>query len=999
MRGDGAASMAVGAGSLAALAALTGGLPAALYAAGGSPVPHGLPSWHQVIAALARPDDGTMFLAAVRWVSWLAWAAFTLSAAAEMLAQLRGRAAPRLRLAGPVQSLATALVASVFVSLLPAPHLPRTAPVAVSIAQIAGTAPARPGTPARTTAGGPDGTGRGWVIRGRLAVPPGGRYIVAERDDLWGIAARRLGDGERWREIFALNRGRLQPDGRRLTDPRLIYPGWILLLPSSQARPRASAHHGACFGPRRPDGGLPAPRAGSQPGSAPAAATRQPGRPRDHTAQRPAGIGLPGGSLVGITLAAAVSTALAAWRLHRRRAAVPRWPARPGQVEAPLPDAITRLRRAYLRSLGAEAAGTRSGPWPDPRPPGPAACRAAEDEAGLDEFGAPVGPAAPGPGTGHPPAAPHPAASGRPAPAAAWAGAAPAPFRPAVPRWPLVPGPQPGAAGRRGGDPAAGRQVPQAPGTIVFGQRAGAEIPLADAAAGGLGLTGPGAHDAARAVLISLLASPRSHAEHGPQVVIPAADLRLLVSPRHSGQVPGVTPGYPGGLAVTGSLDEALDRIETEITHRIRVQDAGTDDYQAGPGRQAPPLAVIATAGPRSHARLRAVLDAGQPAGILAIVIGTWPAGTTCQISSAGIVTAATRPGLTGIDTYRLQAPDTAALLDLLRGAQGHVTDEPASSTAAPARPARHEPAPEARRDASGSGGQPGRHARPAASRAEAGPPPGRTAPEPGYAPGSAPASRDARPVEIAVLGTVRITAAGSELRSGLRKARELLAFLVMHPAGVTGDAISEALWPESDPRYAARQRHLAVRKGRELLRTATGLRTPMFITLAGDRYQLDPSLIGADLWRFDTALDQAQAATDQDDQLTALRRATACYHGPLCDGTAFDWTERYAEPARRRAVDALARIAGILQPASPEQALATLETALVHDPYNEALYQRIMHIQVGLGRPDAARRTLRLLETRLAELGLAPDPATRQAAGAAGNQVSHRPTTSPRPS
>jgi len=964
--------MAAGAGSLAALAALIGGLPAVLYAAGGSPVPRALPSWHQVIAALARPDDGTMFLAAVRWVSWLAWAVFTLSAAAEMLAQLRGRAAPRLRLAGPVQSLATALVASVFVSLLPAPHLPRTAPVTVSMAQIAGTAPARPGTPARTTAGGADGTGPGRPTRGRPAVPPGGRYIVAERDDLWGIAARRLGDGERWREIFALNRGRLQPDGRRLTDPRLIYPGWILLLPSPQARPPGPAHHGACYGPRRPDGGLPAPRAGSRPGSAPAAATRQPGRPRDHTAQRPAGIGLPGGSLVGITLAAAVSTALAAWRLHRRRAAVPRWPARPGQAEAPLPDAITRLRRAYLRGLAAEAA---------------------EDEAGLDEFGAPAGPAAPGPGTGHPPAAPHPAALGRPAPAA-WAGAAPAPFRPAVPRWPLVPGPQPAAAG----DPAAGRQVPQPPGTIVFGRRAGAEIPLADAAAGGLGLTGPGAHDAARAVLISLLASPRSHAEHGPQVVIPAADLRLLVSPRHSGQVPGVTPGYPGGLAVTGSLDEALDRIETEITHRLRIQDAGADDYQAGPGRQAPartpPLAVIATAAPQSHARLRAVLDAGQPAGILAIVIGTWPAGTTCQISPAGIVTAATRPALTGIDTYRLQAPDTAALLDLLRGAQGHVTDEPASSTAA-ARPARHEPGPEARRDASGTSGVP------SARRAEAGPPPGQTAPGPGHAPGSAPASRDARPVEIAVLGTVRITAAGSELRSGLRKARELLAFLVMHPAGVTGEAISEALWPESDPRYAARQRHLALRKARELLRTATGLRTPMFITLAGDRYQLDPSLIGTDLWRFDTALDQAQAATDQDDQLTALRRATACYHGPLCDGTAFDWTERYAEPARRRAVDALARIAGILQPASPEQALATLETALVHDPYNEALYQKIMHLQMRLGRPDAARRTLRLLETRLAELGLAPDPATRQAAGAAGNQVSHRPTTttSPRPS
>ena len=55
----------------------------------------------------------------------------------------------------------------------------------------------------------------------------------------------------------------------------------------------------------------------------------------------------------------------------------------------------------------------------------------------------------------------------------------------------------------------------------------------------------------------------------------------------------------------------------------------------------------------------------------------------------------------------------------------------------------------------------------------------------------------------------------------------------------------------------------------------------------------------------------------------------------------------------------------------------------LSHDPYNEYLYQRIMRIQAAAGRPEAVRRTLRLLETRLAELGLTPAPQTRQAATA----------------
>jgi DNA-binding SARP family transcriptional activator len=248
-----------------------------------------------------------------------------------------------------------------------------------------------------------------------------------------------------------------------------------------------------------------------------------------------------------------------------------------------------------------------------------------------------------------------------------------------------------------------------------------------------------------------------------------------------------------------------------------------------------------------------------------------------------------------------------------------------------------------------------------------------------------------ARPVHIAVLGPLEVTAAGRQIRGGLRKARELLAYLALHPDGATGEAISEALWPESGPRYATAQRNLALRKAREMLRTATGLSQPMFIILASERYRLDPALIDVDLWRFEAALDQARTTAGESTQLAVLQQAAALYHGPLVDGAAYDWAERYAEPARRRAVDALARIAEILQPTDPEQSLTTLEAALAHDPYNEAVYQKIMHIQAALGRPDAARRTLRLLETRLAALGLAPDPATRQAAaGATGNQAGH---------
>jgi hypothetical protein len=152
------------------------------------------------------------------------------------------------------------------------------------------------------------------------------------------------------------------------------------------------------------------------------------------------------------------------------------------------------------------------------------------------------------------------------------------------------------------------------------------------------------------------------------------------------------------------------------------------------------------------------------------------------------------------------------------------------------------------------------------------------------------------------VLGPLQITAAGREIGTGLRKARELLAFLAVHPDGASGEAISEALWPESDPGRAAGQRNLALRKAREMLRTASALPAPMWILNASGRYRLDPALIGTDLEAFSQALEEARNASG-DARLAACRRAVALYRGELAEGTGYEWAEPYAEAARRRAL------------------------------------------------------------------------------------------------
>ena len=63
--------------------------------------------------------------------------------------------------------------------------------------------------------------------------PEPATVTVMRGDSLWRIASRHLGSGARWQEIFDLNRGRPQADGRSLSNPNLILIGWVLELPSN----------------------------------------------------------------------------------------------------------------------------------------------------------------------------------------------------------------------------------------------------------------------------------------------------------------------------------------------------------------------------------------------------------------------------------------------------------------------------------------------------------------------------------------------------------------------------------------------------------------------------------------------------------------------------------------------------------------------------------------------------------------------------------------------
>jgi nucleoid-associated protein YgaU len=237
-----------------ALAALTVGVPAALIAVFGLPIPHKLPS----LSVLTQQLDVMSVLRVVSVVVWLAWIQLVWCVVVEIRAAIRNVGVPdRVPFAGPAQSLAHRLVTAALLlfsataALSPAfahaaPHAGPPRPAYSVSAQAPGHHAQAPDQDAPPLA--PPQHASPTAEKIYVVQPPAGRH----HESLWEIAQHHLGDGRRYREIFELNKDRVQPDGSRLTIASLIRPGWVLRMPSDAFGPgietagaHAAAGHGA----------------------------------------------------------------------------------------------------------------------------------------------------------------------------------------------------------------------------------------------------------------------------------------------------------------------------------------------------------------------------------------------------------------------------------------------------------------------------------------------------------------------------------------------------------------------------------------------------------------------------------------------------------------------------------------------------------------------------------------------------------------------------------
>lgn len=75
------------------------------------------------------------------------------------------------------------------------------------------------------------------TVEAGQAIEVGNVHVVAENESLSSIAQDRLGDADRWVELWDLNGGRTMDDGRVFADPNLIVTGWTINLADTPVPP------------------------------------------------------------------------------------------------------------------------------------------------------------------------------------------------------------------------------------------------------------------------------------------------------------------------------------------------------------------------------------------------------------------------------------------------------------------------------------------------------------------------------------------------------------------------------------------------------------------------------------------------------------------------------------------------------------------------------------------------------------------------------------------
>jgi DNA-binding SARP family transcriptional activator len=776
----------------------------------------------------------------------------------------------------------------------------------------------------------------------KLRRPERETYRVLSGDSLWQIAERELGSGLRWREIYRLNEGTRFSDGRSLTDPHLIYPGWVLELPKAGKAPAHAEHQDGherrtIEGSAEPNGSSPAPPSeGRMPTSeSPTPHTQslsQPGQDDDQTEPSPSPdstVELPSGLLVAASFASGLLTAHLLGRLHRRRS---RRLTGIGSVEpSAAPDLIRDLRRAGASEMAGPievALDAVIDAWLEVSRSWPHIVGAIESGKHVSIVLADV--------EGELPAS----SGGTLSPRIRFARTGsfvladvdgPFPLRLRRLRTPLE------------------RCL-----LVPLGRTPdGSVVHISMTGRGRVAVTGANASD--------LIA----------QLVLAAAtqgwpeDLRFVVV----GESEKITslgrlPQAQTACAWEGAAP-AMRKVELELMRRARLfLQEGVDDIWTHlaehSDEQLPALVVVCDEPPTA---LAGVIEAlGEQAVDLGAAVLT--SGATQSSASLAVHVGASIELETDLPLPSVLEPlslDVSARREAIEVIRDAYPTKPEEDHGTSIETVESEAPP------------------PVAVRAATPPRPVAEG-ERRFSPPREPPVPAPQMMAIRCLGPFEISRGEAPMRTGWKsKGRELLAYLVANPSGAPKERIIDELWPEVDPKTAGARFDRYATLVRSLARGTED--SQMYVERVGESsYRLEQGAWWVDAWEFGSLVADAERCDDADQAMAGFRDALALYRGEFCDDAYYPWLEGVRERFRNVFVEASARFAYLLSDADEhDEALVVLGRAISADPVCEDLVRRAMAVEATLGRRAAALARYRRFEAALDEqLGVEPDAETQ---------------------
>lgn len=216
--------------------------------------------------------------------------------------------------------------------------------------------------------------------------------------------------------------------------------------------------------------------------------------------------------------------------------------------------------------------------------------------------------------------------------------------------------------------------------------------------------------------------------------------------------------------------------------------------------------------------------------------------------------------------------------------------------------------------------------------------------------------------LRIYLLGRFRLEKAGTAVAIRHSKARQLLAYLLLHTPRVhLREALGVLLWPDAPPDRVGRNLSDALYRLRQALGEEWLRAERDTLTLAAD----------ADLW-VDVWAFQAQSEIDA---IPARQQAIDLYTGPLLPDVYDDWVLAPRQSLREQYLENLRWLGNAAAAAQqPQQALAAFRRLVTAAPLREAGHRGLMRALAAVGRfAEALAAYDTLADTLTAELDVDP--------------------------